>query len=155
MDPTHGPDRATPVRAQRADKGIGAGWSLLEMMVVLALAGILLALAWPGYDAHLLKIRRLDAQHSLQALHLAQTRWRSQTGEFASTLSVLGWPSLSSDGHYRLDIAHTQADGYLLLATGLGAQARDHDCNPMRLQLKDRATLEFSGGPAQDRHCWR
>lgn len=156
MEPNHGPGRASALRTVPAVDGQDAGWSLLEMMVVLTLAGLLVVMAWPSDADHLRRMRRLDAQHSLQALHLAQTRWRSQTGEFAVSLTTLGWTSaLSADGHYRLEIASAHAGGYVLLATGVGPQARDQACNPMRLQLKDRASLVLTGGPGQDRQCWR
>ena len=132
------------------------GFSLLELMVVLGLLGILATLAWPAWTEHLRKVRRLDAQHALQALHLAQTRWRSAQGQYADALEALGWSgALSGEGHYRLSLENVDADGYTLLAHGQGSQAGDQACNPMRLQVQQRATLGLSGGPDHQPRCWR
>lgn len=132
------------------------GLTLLELMLVLGLMAILAALAWPSGTEHLRKARRLDAQHALQTLHLAQTRWRSQQGQYADTLTALGWAgSDSAQGHYRLRLEAVDANGYTLLAEGLGGQARDLDCNPMRLQVLQRATLVLGGGQDNNPRCWR
>jgi type IV pilus assembly protein PilE len=141
-----------PVGRRRAAPGL----SLLELVVVLGLTGVLAALAWPAWTDHLRKVRRLDAQHALQALHLAQTRWRSAQGQYADTLEALGWPGTrSGDGHYQLSLENIDASGYTLVATGQGSQADDLDCNPMRLQLLHRATLVLGGGPDNLARCWR
>lgn len=144
---------ASPARSYGSDSA--RGLSLLEMLVVIALAGILAALAWPAWTSHLREVRRLDAQQALQTLHLAQTRWRSQHGHYAPTLQALGIPDVSPDGHYRLKMEPADPEGYTLLASGVGSQVQDHGCNPMRLQLRQRATLVQDGGPDHNPRCWR
>jgi len=131
------------------------GLTLLELLLALAIMGLLAGLAWPSWNAHVRELRRLDAQQALQALHLAQTRWRSQQGQFAPTLQQLGASAQSPDGHYRLSIDEVDAQGYTLLATAQGPQALDTACNPMRLQLRERATLVLDGGPDRHAQCWR
>jgi len=143
---------------QKSRPGLCRGFSLVELLVSLVVLGLLTVLVLPTYQQHLRRLRRLDAQTSLQALHLAQIRWRSERGEFASSLQVLGWPSeRSSEGHYRLQITAADSEGFTLVATPVGTQALDHDCTPMQLQLVQRATLVRSGGPQNlnDRICWR
>lgn len=131
------------------------GLTLLELLVALAVLGLLAGLAWPSWSAHVRELRRLDAQQALQALHLAQTRWRSQQGQFATALQQLGARETSPDAHYRLSIEAVDAQGYTLLATAQGPQAHDSACNPMRLQLRERATLVLDGGPDRQPRCWR
>ncbi|MFM8863479.1 MAG: type IV pilin protein [Limnohabitans sp.] len=136
----------------------GHGFTLVELLVTLVLLGLLAALIWPSYSQHLRRMRRLDAQTSLEALHLAQTRWRSQRGEFSDSLQALGWASdRSRDGHYRLQILSADTEGFTLQATPMGPQAQDLDCSPMQLQLVQRATLVRSAGLTGqgDRACWR
>lgn len=136
----------------------GNGFTLVELLVTLVLLGLLAALIWPSYSQHLRRMRRLDAQTSLEALHLAQTRWRSQRGEFSDSLQALGWASdRSRDGHYRLQILSADTEGFTLQATPMGPQAQDLDCSPMQLQLVQRATLVRSAGLTSqgDRACWR
>ncbi|WP_396432889.1 type IV pilin protein [Limnohabitans sp.] len=135
------------------------GFTLSELMVSLALMGVLAALAWPAYQAQKRQARRIDAQSALLQLQLDQARWRSTQATHASDLSSLGWPSdRSPAGHYRITIENALAEGYTLLATPLGTQAADAACNPMRLQLQHTATVVLSAGAdvsGDPKRCWR
>ena len=81
--------------------------------------------------------------------------WRSRHGHYAPSLQALGISDVSPDGHYRLSLEPADAEGYTLLASGVGSQAQDHGCNPMRLQRLQRATVVQDGGPDHNPRCWR
>lgn len=135
------------------------GWTLSELMVSLALMAVLAAVALPAFQTQQRQARRNDAQSALQQLQLAQARWRGNQSSHAADLSSLGWTSdLSPTGHYRLSIEDASSEGYSLIATPIGAQARDSACAPMRLQLKHMATVVLSSGAdlaGDPGHCWR
>lgn len=135
------------------------GWTLSELMVSLAVMGVLAAVALPSFQAQQRQARRTDAQSALQQLQLDQARWRGQHDSHASDLPSLGWPSdRSPGGHYRIAIEQASSESYVLSATPLGAQAKDSACNPMRLQLLHTATVVLSSGPdltADPGRCWR
>jgi type IV pilus assembly protein PilE len=135
------------------------GWTLSELLVSLALMAVLAAVALPAFQAQQRQARRSDAQSALQQLQLAQARWRGTQSSHATDLASLGWAGdLSPGGHYRLAIADADSEGYSLIATPIGAQARDSACAPIRLQLRHMATVVFSSGadPASDPgRCWR
>jgi type IV pilus assembly protein PilE len=139
-----------PVRAQ-------AGFTLIELMVVLAIMGILLSLAAASYSDHQRKSRRLDAQEALQSLQQAQARYRDQHPTYANNLIALGASDRSSLGHYQLGITQADENGYILVATAVGRQSGDEACNPMRLQLSDKATFTQSGGSEarESQGCWK
>ncbi len=134
------------------------GWSLTELLVVLAIAGILAALAIPSYQQQQRQARRGDARAALQQLQLDQARHRGSHEAFASQLSDLGWPSeRSPQGHYRLQIAQADAEGHVAEAWPVGAQAADTACSPMRLHWGDVATVRYSSGTSTDSdpaRCW-
>lgn len=134
-----------------------AGFTLIELMVVLAIMGILLSLATASYGEHQRKTRRLDAQEALQSLQQAQARYRDQHPAYADNLIALGLADRSPLGYYQLGITQADANGYILVATPVGVQSLDDECKPMRLQLSDKATLTQSAGvDTQDpRGCWK
>ena len=143
-------------RPHRADL---AGISLTKLCVALGIVGLLTAWVLPGYGEHQRRTRRMDAQTALIQLQMAQSRWRSGHDRYADTLGSLGWGSdASAQGHYRLAIDSSGEDGFQLSATAQGPQARDEACNPMRLALRDSATVVFSAGSSTDSDpgaCWR
>jgi type IV pilus assembly protein PilE len=155
-----GEDMKTP--ACRQTTGAAAqtsGWTLSELLVSLALMAVLSAVALPAFQSQQRQARRSDAQSTLQQLQLAQARWRGTQSSHAADLASLGWAGdLSPGGHYRLAIADADSEGYSLIATPIGAQARDSACAPMRLQLRHMATVVFSSGSdlaSDPGRCWR
>ena len=135
------------------------GWTLTELLISMALMGTLAALALPAYQQQQRQARRSDGQVALQQLQMDQARWRSQHDSYTDSITTLGWGSdLSPRGHYRIRIVQASADGYILEAQALAAQANDRDCNPLRLSWQGSASATLSAGdsPDSDPHqCWR
>lgn len=138
---------------------VQTGWTLSELLVSLALVAVLTAVALPAFQSQQRQARRSDAQSALQQLQLAQARWRGTQSSHAADLTSLGWVSdVSPGGHYRLTIEDANSEGYSLIATPIGTQARDSACAPMRLQLRHMATVVFSSGAdlaSDPGRCWR
>ncbi len=136
-----------------------SGFSLLELMLVLALVGVMAAIALPAYQGQMRKARRSDAQGSLQRIQLEQTRWRTQHDTYTSSLLELGLATnLSAQAYYQLSLTQASSDGFMAVATALGDQAQDGDCAWMQLRLTHTATVTLSSGmAAQDdsARCWK
>lgn len=135
------------------------GWTLAELMMALAVMGVLATLAVPSYLQQQRNARRSDGHAALVQLQVDQARWRSSHDSYADTLSALGWATdRSGQGHYQISLINVDADGYTALATASGGQALDHDCTPLRLTWSGTASAVFGAGDHVDsdpRRCWR
>ncbi len=60
------------------------GFTLVELMVALAVAGVLAAVAYPGYQLHVIRTRRTEAQVALQALMQQQERYFTQNNRYVA-----------------------------------------------------------------------
>jgi type IV pilus assembly protein PilE len=135
------------------------GWTLAELLLSLALMGVLAAVALPTYQQQQRQARRGDGQAALLQLQVDQVRWRNTNGTYATSLSELGWArGLSPQGHYQITLTEASTDGYTAEATGLGSQAADRECARLRLRWQGPATAVFSAGAHPDSDpaaCWR
>ncbi|RMF18734.1 MAG: type IV pilin protein [Gammaproteobacteria bacterium] len=116
------------------------GFSLVELMIVLVIAGILASLAWPAYTDHVRRSWRAEAQTGLlelaQALEKHRRRTMSYTGTWQGAslpappkASVYASGTVPLDGNgttrYVLRIQQANASGYEIRAIPVGDQARD------------------------------
>jgi type IV pilus assembly protein PilE len=103
-----------------------SGFSLLELLITLAIVAILASITAPSYTGLVAKSRRTDALASLVEIQLAQERWRAAHPEYAKDLSDLGWSSAeSTEGYYELRIVQADDSDYLVVAQPVGPQKVD------------------------------
>ena len=67
-----------------------AGFTLLELMIVVAIIAILALIAVPMYGDYIRKSRRADALQRMQQIALAQERFRAENPGYTSTWATLG-----------------------------------------------------------------
>ena len=105
------------------------GFTLVELVIAVAVVGILAAIAVPSYREHIAASRRTDAKAALLAIAQLMERNYTEKGTYASvtlgTTTTDIYPSTSPQGYYTLSIASQDADGFSLLATRAGAQVGD------------------------------
>lgn len=124
------------------------GFTLVELMVVLTLAGLLVATAWPSYRAQTLRAARADAVDALTRLQMAQEKFRSANGLYGSNVAQLGGER-SRLGHYAVSISTSGPDSYVARASALGAQADDLRCAVLTLEV-DQGFGRVGPSP----QCW-
>lgn len=124
---------------------------LVEMMVVVALLGILLAMIVPGYQQQVLNSYRFEATQELLRLAVLQQQFYLEQQNYTATLSLLAAPDdnyLTVSGRYRIS-AQVSAQGFMLQAEAVGPQRKDLACQWFRL---DQTGRKFSS-PTAD--CWQ
>jgi type IV pilus assembly protein PilE len=109
------------------------GFTLLELMVVVAIIGILAAVGIPQYNQQMVKGKRSDGIQMLTRIMSSQERYFSNEVTYTADLTDLGYVSASavgsSEGYYKVTASacagSTIAQCVLLTATPQGSQEVD------------------------------
>lgn len=119
------------------------GFTLIELMIAVAVVGILLAVALPSFLDSIRKGRRAEAFAALSAIQQAQERWRSNNALYG-TLSNLTIASSTSGGNYTLAVTANTATGYEATADGSGSgQRNDGQCAKLSVKV-DRGAITYA-----------
>lgn len=106
------------------------GFTLIEVMITVAIIGILASIAYPSYQEYVIKSRRASAQSFLMDVLQRQQQYLLDTREFAADLATLGM-ALPSDlsGYYQVkSITRTSPPPVVVVTLeAVGPQAKDGD----------------------------
>jgi type IV pilus assembly protein PilE len=126
-------------------QGRQSGFTLIELMITVAIVGILAAIAYPSYQQYVLSSRRAEAQSEMLKIRLGLEKWRANNNAYSSDLSV-NTGFTGNTAYYTYSIADASASTYTIKADAQGSQTRDAGCTEL--------TLDEGGvkGPAA---CWK
>jgi type IV pilus assembly protein PilE len=132
------------------------GFTLVELLIALAVAGILVAIALPAFNDSIRKSRRAEAFAALNAVQLAQERWRANRPTYAANLTAaptadppgLGLPATTSGGRYAVALGNVGATTFTATATAVSgsSQADDGSCARLRMRV-ERANVVYGSAP--------
>ena len=74
------------------------GFTLIEMLIVVAIVLIIAAVAIPRIDKARMQAQEMAAIRQIQTIHTAQAQYYSQFGKYATKLEELGPPSGGQEG---------------------------------------------------------
>ena len=128
-----------------------AGFTLIELMVVVVVIGILAAFAYPSYQQYVVRGHRTAAQSTMFEEAQRQERLMTSAGSYAS--STINSPS-DQDKRYVI-VTTATADGfsYSMTATPVAGKVNDPVCNV--LTLNAQGARNISGGTGSAQECWR
>lgn len=128
------------------------GFTLLELMIAVAIVGILAAIAYPSYRESVMKSRRSDAKAALLQVQLAQEKWRANNPTYG-TLAQIGVGATSGEGYYTIAVAGNTATAYNATATPTGAQASDK-CGTFTINQAGQKGVTGAAAGYTAANCW-
>lgn len=127
-------------------QGRQSGFTLIELMITVAIVGILAAIAYPSYQKYVLSSRRAEAQSEMFKIQLGLEKWRANNNAYSSDLSV-NTGFTGNTAYYTYSITDTSASTYTINADAQGSQTQDAGCTSL--------TLDQSGAKTPSAGCWK
>lgn len=114
----------------RRNRNRGAGFTLIELMIVIAVVAILASIAIPAYNDSVTKARRADGMAALMQAMTLQERFYTENNTYTTDLGSIGQTS-SEEGFYELSAAACAGSTITrcVIITGTPNAAQAHDGN--------------------------
>lgn len=133
------------------------GFTLTELVVVIAVIGLLTAIAIPNYRSFTVKSRRMEAKDLLYTAAQRLQQYYTANNSYTTNAATLSVPTTSSNGYYTLTIAAGSTGSittsYLVTAAPVSGttQADDSACGTYTLNSLGTKTVS---GSQTTPPCW-
>jgi type IV pilus assembly protein PilE len=130
------------------------GFTLIEMLIVMLVFSVLVAIAYPSYNAFILQSHRTDAQAALTQDQTTIERCYAQNFSYNTACSALPtFPHNSTQGFYSIALSNLTSSTYTLTATPIGSQIKDTTCASLAVTQANVKTGTDTSGTSQVT-CW-
>ncbi|MGY2196657.1 type IV pilin protein [Pseudomonas gingeri] len=134
---------------RRASKG----FTLIELMIAVAVVGILAAIAYPNYTAYVQRTHRYEIAELLYEQAQALERFYSRSATAASPTATYVGATLSAGNTYYTIASNLTATAFTLTATPIAGSIMANDaCGTYTLSNTNARTNSGAGMSLKD--CW-
>ena len=142
-----------------------AGFTLIELMIAVAIVAILVSVALPFFQDSIRKSRRSDAFKWVSATQQSAERWRSNNAQYSTSLTDLAIV-VPADSNYTVAVSTPPSpddlkNGYIVTATATGSQVNDTQCAAMAVLVKNGnviygsgSSIDWSSATPDSNRCW-
>jgi len=136
---------------------INKGFTLIELMIVVAVIGILAGIAYPSYQDYIIRAKRGDAKAAILTVQLAQEKYRANNTTYGTMaqldpLETISGNYVSADENYTVTVSGNTATAFVITATPRSPFA-DADCGNLVLTVA-AATETKSASAGTKALCW-
>lgn len=130
------------------------GFTLIEVMITVAIIGILSAIALPAYSDYVTRGRIPDATSFLSSNQVRMEQWFQDSRSYratGSTACFIGASDSTTSKYFNFTCTSASDSAYTITATGKGAMAGfTYTVN----QSGDKATTAVPSGWTTSTSCW-
>ncbi|MDP6437438.1 MAG: type IV pilin protein [Gammaproteobacteria bacterium] len=132
-----------------------AGFSLVELLIVISIVAIVTGIALPSWRDYIRAARRIDAMGTLLHVAARQEQFRLQNQHYAD-VHALSIAETTPGSDYRIHIVVTAA-GFEAIATAApdGKQYDDSKCWSFGIDETGRRWSRSASGIDTTRQCWK
>ena len=127
------------------------GFTLIELVIAVAIVAIIAAIGIPAYDRYKLKGYRMDAISYLTKAAALEENWMAEKGVYTAILTNLGGDTTDRD-HYT--VTATGGNTFLITATAKASQTADTDCAVFTIDNVGRKLAQRSDASDNSSTCW-
>jgi type IV pilus assembly protein PilE len=132
------------------------GFTLIELMIVVAIVAILASVAYPSYVQYIVRSNRAAAEGYMLEVSGLQQRYLLDARSYAADMATLGATAPTTvSPNYTITTTAPTATTFLVTATpvsGSSQATRDTNCGTLTIDQAGAKTASGSGGADK---CWQ
>lgn len=109
------------------------GFTLIELMITVAVIGILAAIAIPSYQSYVREARRSEGTSGLLEMQSLQERWRLNNTTYGTAVNLATVGALPTSTYYGFAVTANTATAFTLTATAQSSQTSDTGCTSLTI----------------------